>query len=79
MFYEKGLKHINIGTGKEITILELAKIISDQVGYKGKIEFDKKMPDGSPRKCMDVSLINKLGWKTKIGLKQGISKVYEIF
>lgn len=70
---------INIGTGTEITILELANLIKEIVGYKGELVFDNSKPDGTMRKLMDVSRINNLGWKAKTELKDGISIVYEDF
>lgn len=74
--YENGISHLNIGTGSDLTIAELANIISDVVGYNGKIEYDTSKPDGTPRKLMDVSRINSLGWKYKTELKDGIVKTY---
>ena len=68
---------INIGTGEDVSIKELALIIKDIVGYEGELTFDSSKPDGTPRKLLDVSKINSLGWKAKIGLKEGITKVYE--
>ena len=77
--YENGLTHLNIGTGKDVTISELASIILKIVGFNGKIEYDKTKPDGTPRKLMDVSRINKLGWKYKTELEEGIEKTYKWF
>ena len=71
--------HINIGSGEELTIKELAIIIKDVVEYKGDIKFDPTKPDGSPRKLMDSSRINKLGWYSKVALKEGLSKTYREF
>ena len=68
---------VNIGVGEDITILELAKLIAGIVGYHGKIENDLSKPDGTPRKLMDVSKLNHLGWKAHIGLEEGIRGVYE--
>lgn len=70
---------INIGSGKEITIRELAETIKQVVGFQGKIIFDPSKPDGTPRKLLDSANINKLGWAPKIGLLEGISKSYEDF
>jgi len=67
----------NIGTGADVTIAELAKLIKKIIGYNGEIKFDATKPDGTPRKCMDVSKINALGWKAEISLEEGIGKVYE--
>lgn len=70
---------INIGTGQDCTILELAETIKEVVGYKGKLIFDTTKPDGTPRKLLDVSKINSLGWKAKTSLKDGLVKTYEDF
>lgn len=70
---------INIGTGKEVTILELAEMIKEVVGFDGNIVFDKSKPDGTMRKLMDVSRINTLGWQAKTSLKDGIKIVYNDF
>lgn len=70
---------INIGTGIEITILELANLIKEIVGYKGELVFDNSKPDGTMRKLMDVSRINALGWKAKTALKDGVKIVYNDF
>ncbi|MCX7610545.1 MAG: GDP-L-fucose synthase [Ignavibacterium sp.] len=77
--YENGISQINIGTGKDISIKDLANLISEIVGYNGKIEFDTSKPDGTPRKLMDVSRINQLGWTYKTELEEGIAKTYEWF
>ncbi|HYG51603.1 MAG TPA: GDP-L-fucose synthase [Flavobacteriales bacterium] len=71
-----GTEHVNIGTGSDITIKDLAFLVRKIVGFKGDIEFDTSKPDGTPRKLMDVSKINALGWKHTIGLEEGIQKVY---
>ncbi len=68
---------INMGSGQEITIQALAETIANVVGYYGKLEFDKSKPDGTPRKIMDSSRIQALGWNPKISLKQGIQEVYQ--
>ncbi len=70
---------INIGTGVDVTIKELAETIQETVGYKGKINWNTDKPDGTPRKLMDVSKLNGLGWKHTIDLKKGIQMVYEDF
>lgn len=70
---------INIGTGKEVTILELANMIKEIVGFEGKLIFDNTKPDGTMRKLMDVSRINALGWKAKTSLYEGIKIVYKDF
>lgn len=70
---------INIGTGTEVTILELAQMIKKVVGFDGEIVFDTTKPDGTMRKMMDVSRINSLGWKAETSLEQGIEIVYQDF
>lgn len=74
--YEKGITHLNIGTGSDLTISELASAIANVVGFKGEIVYDTFKPDGTPRKLMDVSRINSLGWKYKTELKKGIEETY---
>jgi GDP-L-fucose synthase len=74
--YQNGITQINIGMGKDLTINELAELISKVIGFKGKIVYDSSKPDGTPRKLMDVSRINKLGWKATTDLKTGIQKTY---
>jgi GDP-L-fucose synthase len=73
-YNEPGL--INIGTGVDISIKDLAILIKEITGYNGAIEYDTSKPDGTPRKLMDVQKINQLGWKATIGLRAGIEKVY---
>ena len=68
--------HINIGTGSDITINELAKIIKSVVGFNGEINFDRSKPDGSPRKLMNVQLLNEMGWSAKIPLYDGLKNSY---
>ncbi|WMW24314.1 GDP-L-fucose synthase [Methanolobus sediminis] len=68
---------VNVGTGKDITIKELAELVGDIVDYDGKIIYDASKPDGTPRKLLDVSRLNVLGWKAKISLKDGIKQTYE--
>ena len=70
---------INIGTGKDITIKELAGKIQEIVGFKGKIEWDNSKPDGTPRKLLDVSKIQDLGWKHKITMSNGLNNTYKWF
>lgn len=67
----------NIGTGEDISIKDLALLIKSVVGFEGELIFDASKPDGTPRKLMDVSKINSIGWKHQIGLKEGIEKVYQ--
>ena len=70
---------INIGSGAEISIKDLAQIIKTVVGYTGKIKWDTDMPDGTPRKLLDSSIIRKMGWEPKIELQQGVRLAYEDF
>ena len=69
--------HINVGTGKDITIKEVAQTIKKIVGYKGKLSFDTSKPDGAPRKLIDVSRLSKMGWKYNISFEEGLKKTYE--
>jgi GDP-L-fucose synthase len=73
------LSHINIGTGTDITIKDVAKTIKEVVGFCGEIIFNTKMPDGTKRKLLDVSKMENLGWNSKITLKDGLEEVYEWF
>lgn len=77
--YEQGITHINVGTGKDLSIAELMQIVKKVVGYTGEIKFDTTKPDGTPRKLMDVSRINNLGWAAKTELEEGIGMAYEWF
>jgi GDP-L-fucose synthase len=70
---------VNIGTGEDITIKDLALMVKEVVGYAGDIEHDLSKPDGTPRKLMDVQKLNNLGWKARIELGEGIEKVYREF
>ncbi|MDF2450453.1 MAG: GDP-L-fucose synthase [Bacteroidota bacterium] len=74
-----GEKFVNIGSGKDLAIKDLALMIRDIVGYTGEIVHDLSKPDGTPRKLMDVSYLHSLGWKHKIDLREGIAQVYEDF
>lgn len=69
--------HVNMGTGKDLSIGELAQIVKEVVGYEGKIVNDLSKPDGTPRKLLDVSRLETTGWKYKIELREGIEKVYK--
>jgi GDP-L-fucose synthase len=75
--YQIGISQINVGMGEDLTINELAELISEIIGFKGKIVYDSSKPNGTPRKLMDVSRINKLGWKATTDLKSGIEKTYK--
>ncbi len=71
--------HINIGTGKELTIRELAETIKQVTGFQGQLRFDSNQPDGTPRKLLDVSKINTLGWRARCDLLEGLSETYRWF
>jgi len=73
------LSHINVGTGTDVSILELARIVADVVGFDGDIETDPSKPDGTMRKLMDVSRLDQMGWRAKIELRDGISRTYQWF
>jgi GDP-L-fucose synthase len=70
---------VNIGTGEDISIKDLAFLVNKIIGYKGEIEFDTSKPDGTPRKLMDVTKIHSKGWKHKIELEDGIKLAYQDF
>ena len=75
--YELGITLLNVGTGEEISIKELAELISGIVGFSGDLVFDQFMPEGTPRKLMDVSRINELGWRHSVVLEEGIEATYD--
>lgn len=77
--YEKGITHLNIGTGEDLSIYDLAVLVKQITGFKGNIVFDSSKPDGTPRKLMDVSRMTSLGWKYKTGLHEGVEKAYKWF
>ena len=76
---EPMLSHINVGTGVDCTIRELAETLCDVVGYRGELVFDSTKPDGTPRKLLDVSRLKNLGWEASIGLKAGLKETYRWF
>lgn len=69
--------HINVGTGKELTIRELADLIVRAVGFEGKVDFDASKPDGTPRKLIDVSKLHRLGWTHKVEIDEGVSRLFD--
>lgn len=71
------LSHINVGTGKDVTIREMAGTMKEVVGFKGNLTFDTTKPDGSPRKLIDVSRLSNMGWKYSIDLEEGLKKTYK--
>ncbi|WP_415878805.1 GDP-L-fucose synthase [Methylomonas sp. TEB] len=76
---EPMLSHLNVGTGEDVTVRELAETIQDVVGFQGQISWDSTKPDGTPRKLMDVSKLKSLGWQPKIPLKTGLELTYRWF
>ena len=74
-----GEEHVNIGTGKEVSIKELAETVREAVGYTGEIVWNTDMPDGTPRKLTDVSKLHELGWKHRIELEEGVKLAYQWF
>ncbi len=70
---------VNLGTGEDVTIRELAETVQAVIGYQGKLLFDTSKPDGTPRKLQDVSRMHGLGWRHEVNLQQGIRKSYEWF
>lgn len=70
---------VNIGSGEEVSILELAQLIQSIVGFKGDLRFDGSKPDGTPRKFLDTALLKSLGWHSKLSLKEGLEKTYQWF
>lgn len=77
--YKQNISQINIGTGEDIEIKRLAEIIKTIVGFDGEIEYDRTKPDGTPRKLLDVSRLNDLGWKYRTPLDEGLRKTYQWF
>ena len=71
------LSHINVGTGKDVTIRKMAEIMKQVVGYEGNLTFDTTKPDGSPRKLIDVSRLSNMGWKYNVDLEDGLEKTYK--
>tara|TARA_B100000989_G_scaffold95947_1_gene69816 strand:- start:615 stop:1574 length:960 start_codon:yes stop_codon:yes gene_type:complete len=78
-FLKKNISHINIGSGKDIEIIELAKIIQDISDFKGELVFNKEMPDGTPQKVLDISKMKELGWENRISLREGLEDTYSWF
>jgi GDP-L-fucose synthase len=77
--YDNNITHLNVGSGKDLSITDLASLIAEIIGFTGNIIYDTSKPDGTPQKLMDVSRINSLGWKYKTELKDGILKTYNFF
>jgi GDP-L-fucose synthase len=79
MKHYSGDGFLNIGTGRDMTIAEFARLISEVVGYEGRLVFDSSRPDGAPKKLLDVSRLAALGWKASIPLREGLAAAYEDF
>lgn len=77
--YDNGITHLNVGSGKDISISDLANLIAEITEFDGEIVYDSSKPDGTPRKLMDVTRLNSLGWRYKTELKEGIIKAYNFF
>ena len=71
--------HINVGTGRDVSIAELAQMVAEVTGFKGRLVFDNSKPDGTMRKLMDVSRLANMGWRARIGLKDGLRETYDWF
>ena len=76
---EPMMSHINVGTGEDCTIRDLAEMIAEVVGFEGALEFDASKPDGTPRKVMDVSKLKKMGWTASVELRDGLAESYSWF
>jgi GDP-L-fucose synthase len=74
-----GDEHVNVGTGTDVSIAELARLVADVVGYDGPVTWDVTKPDGTPRKLLDVSRLTTLGWRARIGLREGLENTYAWF
>jgi GDP-L-fucose synthase len=76
MRHYSGESHINVGTGTDVTIREVAELLAEVVGYKGRFVYDPQKPDGTPRKLLDVSRLHRLGWRAETPLREGLEKTY---
>ena len=74
-----GAEHVNIGSGEDIAILDLARLVAEVVGFTGTVLTDPSRPDGTPRKLMDSSRLRATGWQPRIGLREGIEGVYRLY
>jgi GDP-L-fucose synthase len=79
MEHYSGEEHVNVGVGKDMTIRELAETVQQVVGFRGELVFDTSKPDGTPRKLVDTSKINQMGWTAKIALREGLEQAYAWF
>jgi GDP-L-fucose synthase len=71
--------HVNVGTGRDVSIAELAALLKDVVGFDGALRYNLDQPDGAPRKLLDVSLLSSLGWTSKVGLREGLEQTYKAY
>jgi GDP-L-fucose synthase len=72
-------QHLNIGSGEEVTIADLAKLVAETVGYEGRLVFDTSRPEGTPRKLLDISRLTALGWRPRVSLRDGLARTYSAF
>ena len=79
MEHHDGSAIVNVGTGEDLTIRELAMRVREAVGYEGEIQWDASRPDGTPRKLLDVSFLHGLGWRHTTGLDEGLRRTYAAF
>ncbi|MEQ1639242.1 MAG: GDP-L-fucose synthase [Novosphingobium sp.] len=79
MKHYSGALHINVGSGEEVSILDLTRLVMDVLGYDGVVETDPTKPDGTPRKLLDSSRLEALGWRPKVGLREGVALAYDSF
>jgi len=79
MQHYSGESHVNIGTGTDVTIREVAELLAEVIGYKGRFVYDPSKPDGTPRKLLDVSRLHQLGWRAQTPLREGLEKTYRWF
>lgn len=78
-FTDPRCSHLNVGSGTDIAIADLARTVAEVVGFEGELRFDPRKPDGTPRKLLDVSLLGRLGWRASIGLREGLEGTYRWF
>lgn len=74
-----GEQHVNVGTGEDVSVAELARLVMDVVGLEGELLFDRSKPDGTPRKLLDVGRLSAMGWRARIGLREGLESAYQWF
>jgi nucleoside-diphosphate-sugar epimerase len=77
MTHYSGELHVNVGCGEDVSIAELARLVCRTVGFGGALRFDTSMPDGTPRKLLDISRLAALGWRRRIALEDGVARTYD--